>query len=236
MPADEFPIRALARIDFSRHGLRGILEKVTQLAQRTLAADGEASVTLIRQGRAYTAACTGEPARRLDEIQYESGVGPCLDAVEALGELTIEDMAAETRWPAFCVAAAERGIQSSLSLRLPVQTTVTGSLNVYSPRQGAFDADAVAVGRSFADYVAVAVANSRLYAVVATQARQMRDGMERRAVIDHAVGIIMADWRCPPDEAFDMLRLLSGAANKNLREVAADVVARTQQGECPPYS
>jgi hypothetical protein len=71
----------LARIDFARYDLRGVLGEIAGLARACIVgAAGETSITLIRDRHAYTAAFTGEPARALDEIQYANGAGPCLDA------------------------------------------------------------------------------------------------------------------------------------------------------------
>jgi AmiR/NasT family two-component response regulator len=45
-------------------------------------------------------------------------------------------------------------------------------------------------------------------------------------VIDQAIGVLMAEERCPADQAFDLLRQRSQHANRKLREVATDVVLR----------
>ena len=47
---------------------------------------------------------------------------------------------------------------------------------------------------------------------------------ETMAVIEQAKGIIMAEQRCGPYEAFDLLRRVSQQANVKLREVAAQIV------------
>jgi AmiR/NasT family two-component response regulator len=49
--------------------------------------------------------------------------------------------------------------------------------------------------------------------------------MESRAVIDMAVGVVMAQNRCAPEDAFELLRSASNSRNTKLREVAASVVA-----------
>ena len=53
----------------------------------------------------------------------------------------------------------------------------------------------------------------------------MAAAMESRAVIDMAVGVVMAQNRCTPEEAFAFLRSASNSRNTKLREVAASVVA-----------
>lgn len=49
------------------------------------------------------------------------------------------------------------------------------------------------------------------------------------AVIEQAKGIIMAESRCSDAQAFDLLRRASQRGNVPLRELAAQIVAKTVQ-------
>ena len=53
----------------------------------------------------------------------------------------------------------------------------------------------------------------------------LASAMQSRTVIDMAIGVIMAQNRCGPDEAFTLLRKASNARNTKLRDVAASLVA-----------
>jgi AmiR/NasT family two-component response regulator len=57
----------------------------------------------------------------------------------------------------------------------------------------------------------------------------MYEAMEHRAVIEQAKGVIMGDRRCGPEEAFDILRHLSNASNRKLRDVAQTLVTEAQK-------
>jgi len=46
---------------------------------------------------------------RADELQYELGESPCLDAVWTNGVFVIPDLAADGRWPRWAPAAADLG-------------------------------------------------------------------------------------------------------------------------------
>jgi GAF domain-containing protein len=223
-------IAELARIDFSRHDLGGVLGQVAALAQKAAVGDGEASVTLLRGSAAYTAVFTGQAALSLDETQYEEGHGPCLDAAAAGETLLIQDMATEIRWPVFTKAALAAGMGSSLSLALPLQEGVTGALNLYSRAPAHFPPELVELGSTFAAYAAVAVGNAHLYDDAATEARHMRAAMEHRAVVEQAKGIIMGERRCSPQSAFAVLRELSNTTNRKLHEVARALVEAATGG------
>ncbi|HZC52973.1 MAG TPA: ANTAR domain-containing protein, partial [Mycobacterium sp.] len=59
----------------------------------------------------------------------------------------------------------------------------------------------------------------------------LRVALSSRSVIDQAMGIIIGMQRCTANEAFDLLRTVSQNRNIPLREVAAELVARTSTSE-----
>ena len=61
----------------------------------------------------------------------------------------------------------------------------------------------------------------------ATLTDHLRTALSSRSVIDQAIGIIIGMQRCPPEDAFDVLRTVSQNRNIPLRDVAADLVAKT---------
>jgi GAF domain-containing protein len=229
--AEQYPLdptaafAQLGRIKLDETDLDGVMHMIADLAKRTLTGIDEASVTLIRGRDAHTAAYTGDLALALDERQYESGGGPCLDAAVSASTVSVPDLTEEKRWPDYIFHAIEAGVRSSLSVGLPVHEQVSGALNLYARAPDAFDDDAVVLAQTFAGYAAVALANAHLYNVTATLAQHLQSAMESRAVIEQAKGIVMADRHCTADEAFAILSKLSQDTNRKLREVAAALVA-----------
>ncbi len=212
--------------------LQAVLGRVAELARQTLPGLAGASVTLVESGRAFTVAFAGRLALDLDETQYQDGFGPCLEVAQSAGIVIVPDMAAETRWPAFVRQAIAAGVHSSLSLALPLQEAVLGALNIYAIRPGVFDQDAIDLARTFAGYAAIAIANARLYQATAALAEDMRRAMETRAVIEQAKGILIAQQRCTPEQAFELLTRLSQTTHRKLRDCAGNLVTST--AEHPP--
>ena len=202
-----------------------LLDKIAQLAKRAIPGAAEVSVTLLQGGNAHTAAFTGELARNLDEIQYERGHGPCLDASEGTASLSVPDTSSEQRWPDWARNAPQAGAHSSLSIGLPVYEKVTGALNIYATKPHAFDDDAIALAQTFAGFAAAGLANAHLYETQATLAGHMHKAMQNRAVIEQAKGIIMGERRCTAEEAFAILTKLSQDTNRKLRDVATALVS-----------
>lgn len=88
---------ALGRIKLSGTDLGGVINKVSELAQRAIPGADEVSVTLIGAAGAYTAAYTGAVALALDERQYQQGRGPCMDAAQAGIVVSVPDTGSEDR-------------------------------------------------------------------------------------------------------------------------------------------
>ena len=222
-PADAFV--ELGQIKLSETDLDGVMHKVAELAKRAIVGVHEASVSLVRGASAHTAAYTADLALALDERQYEEGDGPCLTAAASTATISVPDLTTEKRWPHYIGRALEAGVRSSLSVGLPVEDTVTGALNLYSTGLDAFDEEAVLLAQTFAGFAAVALGNAHTYDVSATLAQHLASAMENRAVIEQAKGIIMADRRCTPDEAFTILSKLSQETNRKVRDIAVALVA-----------
>jgi GAF domain-containing protein len=216
----------LGRIRLATTSVDGVLQRVADLAKRAIPGAEEVSVTLVRDHQASTAAYTGPLALKLDEWQYKQHQGPCLEAAAEQAAVSVPDLSTDRRWPGWTARAKTAGVRSSLSLGLPVQEKITGALNIYATTAQAFDEDAILVGKTFAGYAAVALANSHLYDTTANLAEHMRKAMENRAVIEQAKGIIMFERRCTADEAFSILSRISQDANRKVRDVAAALVAQ----------
>jgi GAF domain-containing protein len=221
-PTDAFA--ELGRIDFRETEVGTVLAKVADLAKRSISGADEVSITLVGAGGAHTAAFTGERAVTVDEWQYQQGHGPCLAAAAANITVTVPDMAGESRWPDWADRAIDAGVHSSMSIGLPVRECVSGAVNVYATKPHAFDDDAVLLAETFGGYASVAMANAHLYNT-ATLGDQAHAAMDRRALIDQAKGIIMAERRCTSDEAFAILAKVCQYSGRDLGDVAAVLVA-----------
>lgn len=219
----------LAKIVLAEETLDSVLSKVVELTKRVIAAADEVSLTLVRKGRAQTAAYTGILAMQADERQYGLDGGPCLDAARGGEMMVIRDMRTEDRWQTYAPQAASIGVLSSLSVPLPIQEDLIGALNVYARTPNAFDEADMRAGRTFAAYAAIAVANADSFASTAEMAQNLRVAMASRATIEQAKGILMARGGISADQAFEMLVRASQRENRKLREVATELVERVQQ-------
>ena len=217
-------VAELARLPFDTMTMDAMLQRIAELAKELIPGVAEASLTLIVNDEARTAACTGRLAQDLDESQYGRGHGPCLEAAVGEEVREITDAREETRWPDYARRAVERGSLSSLSVPLPVREGIYGGLNLYAVEAAGFDDDARRISRAFASYAAVAVHNLYLYESTRDQAHHLDTAMKTRAVIEQAKGILMSQRRCDAEEAFTSLAAASQRSNRKLRDIAQAIV------------
>jgi GAF domain-containing protein len=219
-------IAELFRLLVNEEALDDTLQRVADLACRYVGDADVAGVTLLRDGKPSTTVYTDPTSPQIDSAQYETGIGPCLEAFRQQRVFRVDSTAEDEQFPAFSQAAAEHGIQSTISFPLAVRGNGIGALNLYSKQLGAFSADAEKVGMVFADQASVALANAQLYASAYRMTQQLQEALTSRAVIDQAKGILMGQHRVGADEAFDILRTTSQRENRKLRELAQEMVDR----------
>ncbi len=213
--------RFLQQEDSLQSTLDGIVAAAVQVVP---GADHAGVMEVTGRRRIETPSATGDVVRRVDQAQYESGQGPCLDATYRERTVRLSDMAGEERWPDFSRRALELGIRSMLSFQLYVAGATLGALNLYSRRTGAFDDESEHVGLLFAAHAAVAMAGAQRQQHL-TRAVSVRD------VIGQAKGILMERYKITGDQAFQLLVRVSQDANVKLVDVAHHLARTGQLGE-----
>lgn len=169
---------------------------------------------------------------QVDQLQYDFGEGPCLDTLITGESHYIVDTTTEVRWAGFCRAAHEHGVHSCLSMPLNSPNGLVGCYNLYSLRSDGFAEESRGQLEVFAGNAAGAVAVALKLADQAQLSEDLHQALMSRAVIDRAIGIMMAQQRCDAEAAFDILRRASQNRNLKLRELAAEIVA-TVSGKPP---
>ena len=200
------------------------LQRIVDLAEDYLNECSGASLMLVRGRRSVsTPAFSSKVAYESDLLQYETGEGPCLDAIRDHQVFVIDDLETDDRWPDYRGRALELGVRSMLSFRLFIAEDTMGALDMYSARAHAFDGHATALGQVFASHASVAMK------AAITEAGLER-AIETRDLIGQAKGIIMEREKLTADEAFARLRELSQARNRRVSDLAETIVT---SGELP---
>jgi GAF domain-containing protein len=179
-------------------------------------------------GQPTTGIYTDPTSPAVDEAQYRSGRGPCLDAWRQQSPVRIDDITdPDTPYPEFTEACLQHGILSTLSLPLSTAGRGIGALNLYARQAHAFTGDDAELGSDIAAAAAVVLVNVSAYWTAFDLSANLGRALETRGVIDQAKGMLMAgDPELTPDGAFDLLRRASQREHVKLHEIASRIVGR----------
>ena len=182
------------------------------------------SLTLIEGDFAWTAGTSGPVALDLDQQQYETGKGPCLDAARHGEAVKLTMGESNQPYPEFRQAAQRQGVSHTMSIGLATGDQVMGSMNIYNSTGRPFSHDSDRIARAFAVCTGLVLANVERLRQAAGQATHLEVAMVSRSCIEQAKGILMSRLHCSGEEAFKILIGLSQAQNVTLTAVAQNLV------------
>lgn len=230
MPAETLAQRmaAVARDLQDKHDPAATLESAVNLAVAELAGADAAAISVVdrRHNSIRTEAATDEMAVRGDALQYETGEGPCLDAIWKERTVYSPSLGYDRRWPAWGPRVVEEtSAESVLAFQLFTTGHTLGALNLYSRTRDGFAEVDKEEGLALAAHIAIALA-----AVVKLD--QLTQALDTRAVVGQATGMLMERYGIDAVRAFAVLTRLASTENVKLRELAVQIVsgARPEPG------
>ncbi|WP_410625411.1 GAF and ANTAR domain-containing protein [Amycolatopsis sp. cmx-8-4] len=217
----------------------GVLKLVVGAAVEIIPDADLVSVTLRDpDGRFHTPVETDPIALALDELQYKHGEGPCVEAACPDGPAIgwSQDVGRDPRWPSFGPGTAAHGYHSVLATTLIPDARpprLSGALNIYSRKPGAFDGAAIDAALLLATHASLALAHTESVVSAELEATHLRKAVEGRDVIGQAKGILMQRRGITADEAFDVLRKASQDLNVKLADLARTLATRHTELDLP---
>lgn len=212
---------------------RGTADRLCQACVELLDVDGAAISFSVDGAIRGTFGASGELSRRLDELQFTFGEGPCVDAVAGGRPVLAADLNSPEhgRWPAFTGAALEAGVQAVFALPVATPATPIGALDLFRYRSGALSDDGIAGGLE-----AAGLAGPPLLDLLTSDsgwtafsdgehAGNPLDSLERTEVYQ-ATGMIMGQLGVGPAEAMARLRAYAFAHGTTASAVAWSIVER----------
>lgn len=221
-------LAAVARQLFAPGSVAGSLQLTVDLAVAAIDGCDAAGIFVVRSDRVTTAAASHPLAVELDELQFSTNEGPCLDTIADGGASYAVDLIDDERWPRFGPAAARSGVRSLLAFRLSDRPV--SALNLYARLPAAFGATDRAKALIFATLAGIALDAAEEREDDEQRLANLHDALETRELIGQAQGILIERERITADQAFDVLRRASQHLNVKLREVARTLV---ETGEKP---
>ena len=106
-----------------------------------------------RTGGLVATAASSPGSARVEDLQFELGVGPCVTACTTGRPVMVPDLeqAADVAWPGYVSAALAHGVQAVFAFPMQDGATRLGALDVYRDQAGSMSRWAVARALGFAE-------------------------------------------------------------------------------------
>jgi GAF domain-containing protein len=210
------------------HPLRGSLQAVVDACVQVFTVTGSGLMIADDQSVLRYAVATDGPGRVLEEVQLDTGEGPCIEAFVTDELVVSEDLAVDGRWPRVAERVGPLGVHGMLGLPVHLGGIAVGSLDVYVNAPHNWD---LAEERALTRYSDVVAALTEA-ALAAQQAGELADqlnyALDHRVPIERGIGYLMARDRLDHAAAFNRLRRASRNTRRRIGEVAEELL-RTGQ-------
>ena len=209
---------AVARELAGNQDLPVVLHTLVRGAVTALPGIDHAGISVVhRDGHIDTVATTDDLVGELDQLQYDLGEGPCVDAVREQAVVPVQHARHEQRWPRFISAAVRRGLRSQVGLRLYTEDRTLGVLNLYSTTSDTISDEVLHMAELFSAYATLAMGRAQ-------NKDTLDSAIASRQLIGQATGIVMERYAMSETRAFEYLLRVSSLSNTKLRDIARTMV------------
>jgi len=186
-----------------------------------------ASVSLSCKGFPSTLYATNDVAAEVEELQFTTGEGPCIEAVRDARLVQATDFAeVHQRWPAFASGLTPGDVNSMFAFPLQVGAAVIGALDCYRVASETFTYDEVSDALAVTQLITTAVLDLQAGAPPDMLAAELGFGGWGRAEIHQAAGMISADLHISVGDALVRLRAHAFGHGQPVGDVARAIVLR----------
>ena len=211
------------------------LQAVTDMTTDVVEVVGSYSLSASLYGHLTTVATSDRSAWEADQVEFDTEAGPCVEALRDGQVHGVIDLATESRWPAWTAVASLLGFSSAAGIPGEIEPGHRLALNMYASSPQAFDEETLRRATLFTEEVARTIPGAVRLFEADNRASHLEQALVSRSTIDQALGVLMAQNKCTPDEAFGILRRASQNRNVKLRDVAAMIIERfTGQSAAEP--
>ena len=165
-------------------------------------------------------------ATALQEVQVQSGQGPCLDCLSSATTVVALDLDQEhERWPAFGEAALAAGYRAASAIPLQRSGKQFGALNLLGVQPWTLRVQDQQVAQALADVAVIVLQQRRTVEGSARLAGQLQGALTSRIVIEQAKGVLAERLGIDVEAAYARLRKHARDHNLRFADVARAVVA-----------
>jgi hypothetical protein len=188
---------------------------------------GVAMVLQSSAGLDRVVAATPGLAEKAEELQFEFGEGPGVDAMRLEGPVLRSDLVTSARqWPMFGPAAEQVGVRAAFAFPLQVGGIRLGVLDLYRDAPGRLLDGVLSEALSYAEAATAVLLHLQALAHPSVLHPQLTGFTADRAEIHQATGMIAAQARVTLVEALLLLRARAYSSDLTMLEVSREVLAR----------
>jgi len=215
--------RVLTAIAAQQHG--SLADRLCAAAETGLDASG-VGVSLSAGERILASVCTTDGGRAVESLQVDLGEGPAFDTHRSGWPVLVADLDGDLTWPVFAPAALALGLRATFAFPLRRGAVRLGALTIHRRSAGGLSDEAHADGLVFAR-----LALDLFLALQSGHAPDelhgmFLDGTASTAALHQASGILSVQLSIAVGAALALLRAHAYAEERDLGDVADDVVAR----------
>ncbi len=212
-----------------------VVDRLVRRAVRTIPACEHATVTVeVAPDKLETVAGGEIAAVAHHPDEPRPWHGPIFEAVTYREPRRVEDAETEQRWPGFGQRMRSAGFRSCLALPLPTFRRPAVGCTLFSSRPNQFTEHVLDLVMLFALHAATTFDNATLYEHSRQLVDHLHTALATRDLIGQAKGLLMRQYSCDSDAAFDLLRRMSQQHNVKLRQLATELTYAQQQGRLEP--
>lgn len=170
---------------------------------------------------------TDDVSARIEELQFTTGEGPCMDAYRQGRVVGEPDLARprDSRWPVFAAAALQAGARAIFAFPVQLGAARLGVLDLYRDAAGPLRDEQHAAGLALAEVIARWVLDAQAGASPGTLA-QVFDDVDFHVAVHNAAGAVSVQAGVGIAEALTLLRAYAFSTDRAIGDIAAEVVSR----------
>ncbi len=172
-----------------------------------------------------TVSATNDVARRLDEVQFDLGEGPCWDALGQSEPVVERDFFRNgpRRWPSLYSAVRGEQIGSIFAFPLTVGPLRVGAVDLYARIPMELDE----AQQQRASALAAAVAQRVVREALASDtAHSLPETPYSRRIVHQATGVVLAQVDVTPEDALLLIQTHAFSAGLSMMELSEQILAR----------
>lgn len=191
-------------------------------------------VTVIQPSGVTTAASSSDLPALLAQVQYETGDGPCMSAIQNREVTVSQDLRGERLWPGWTAWAVDHGVRGVLTAPVDIDDQVIGAVSLYTAEPDRFAPDVELTMMLLAEHAGLLIAGVLNRNRLTSRTAELTAALGNGEAVNRAIGIVMAQRGCTAERGLDVLCQASTTLLLPLAAVAERLVETVTRRAVPP--